>query len=495
LEKIELILTDCIQDIHSGRSTLAECLEKYPSRRQELEPLLKLALNIKSPPAFQLDKSYKQEAKAQLLRQIRSTKQKNPQAWKDIFSFGLPPQLTWAKLALAVFVGIIVVSLLGGGTAFAAQSSLPGELLYSIKTGSEDLRLWTAGSDADKANLDLEFARTRLDELNTLSERNSDKIVVAIERYRYNLQAAANEIQNITDSSLLIDILTESSLRLKEQILFSDQMIEGNPASHQISQEANDLAINLQLEFLNSLAKQDSLQAVRQNLVMMENRMEHAQVRAKGKQYQLMQEALLQYQKFNQLDLKILQAAQSIRNQGNEIDNLSAAATQSCLRTLDILYQQVPLEYRDILQSSQDLTLQLQIQAQHRVQDQGEPVRESNQSPSDGDSPTPVEQGPQATLQPRGNSNSQGNEISGPTPAPNSGSNIDNGNGPTGSNMNSGDGKIIEPDPAVSPATGTGNSGNNAGTGSNSGSGTGTGSGKGSSSTGSSSGSTGGSRK
>ena len=46
LEKIEKILTDCIQDIRSGKSTLAECLDRYDSRRNELKPLIRIALNI-----------------------------------------------------------------------------------------------------------------------------------------------------------------------------------------------------------------------------------------------------------------------------------------------------------------------------------------------------------------------------------------------------------------------------------------------------------------
>ena len=36
LEKIEIILTDCIREIRNGRATLAECLERYPSMRREL---------------------------------------------------------------------------------------------------------------------------------------------------------------------------------------------------------------------------------------------------------------------------------------------------------------------------------------------------------------------------------------------------------------------------------------------------------------------------
>ena len=145
LEKIEKILTNCIKEIKSGKATLAECLDRYPSRRQELEPLLKMALNIQEPPAFKLDSSYKQVAKAQLLQQIRATRQEKSRSFTDIFSFGIPPQFVWARVAVSVVVIIIVISMLAGGTAYAAQGSLPGDLLYPVKTGTEDARLLIAG--------------------------------------------------------------------------------------------------------------------------------------------------------------------------------------------------------------------------------------------------------------------------------------------------------------------------------------------------------------
>ena len=69
MENIETILTNCIKEIKMGKATLAECLNRYPSKKQELEPLLKVALNIQEPPAFKLDCSYKQAAKVQLLQQ------------------------------------------------------------------------------------------------------------------------------------------------------------------------------------------------------------------------------------------------------------------------------------------------------------------------------------------------------------------------------------------------------------------------------------------
>ncbi len=55
MKKIEIIVTYCIQEIKAGRATLAECLDRYPEKRQEIEPLLRMALNIREPEPFGLN--------------------------------------------------------------------------------------------------------------------------------------------------------------------------------------------------------------------------------------------------------------------------------------------------------------------------------------------------------------------------------------------------------------------------------------------------------
>ena len=82
MEKVELILTRCIEDIKSGKTTMADCLERYPSLRRELQPLLELALNIHKSPDIKLDNQYKQAAKARLMQQISGAKVKSSQILK-----------------------------------------------------------------------------------------------------------------------------------------------------------------------------------------------------------------------------------------------------------------------------------------------------------------------------------------------------------------------------------------------------------------------------
>ena len=47
LKKFEDILVQCIEDIKAGKSSIEDCLDRYPSVREQLEPLLRTALEIR----------------------------------------------------------------------------------------------------------------------------------------------------------------------------------------------------------------------------------------------------------------------------------------------------------------------------------------------------------------------------------------------------------------------------------------------------------------
>jgi Domain of unknown function (DUF5667) len=474
LEKTEAILANCIEQIQSGQSTLAECLERYPSRRQELEPLLKMALNIQKPPVLKLDPAYKLSARDQLLRQIRTTKPGKTRSFTDNFSFGLPKELVWARVAVGIVIILVLISMLGGSTAYASQDSLPGDWLYPVKIETEDFRLWMADNNAEKAELNLEFASTRLGEMSQLANRGSVKIDLAVNGYRNNLQAAVSDIQRVTNASILTEVLEKFSLKLEYQISLCDQVRDTQPANIKLIQEASSLAVNQEIDTLKRLVQQDNLKAVQFNLNIMQNRLQRAQVKANEQQYQTMQEALVQYQQFDQLGKHFLETVQAAGKQTTEIDNLSAIAIQGYLKTLDAMAQQVPLEYRNIIETSQELTVQFQNQAHHRYQYQGESAPGPGTPSGDGNGST-IEQGiPPATSQPQGDNGSTGNNF--PDNAPTSGNDAGGttgsggGSGPgpggdTDTGSGSGNGPSAAPSPTPTSNTG-GNSGSGTGTGS-----------------------------
>ncbi|MEU2725968.1 DUF5667 domain-containing protein [Streptomyces smyrnaeus] len=65
----------------------------------------------------------------------------------------------------------VAASAFGGATA-ASTDALPGDSLYGLKRGMEDLRLDLAGDDADRGSLLLDHASTRMNEARRLMERD-----------------------------------------------------------------------------------------------------------------------------------------------------------------------------------------------------------------------------------------------------------------------------------------------------------------------------------
>ena len=380
MEKIETLLANCIKEIKSGKATLAECLNRYPSKRQELEPLLKVALNVQQPPAFALDSSYKQAAKARLLQQIRASKQNRARSFVDIFSFGLFPRVAWARVAVSALAVMILLSSLAGGTAYAAQSSLPGDLLYPVKIGTEDARLLIAGDNSAKAELNLKFSQARLVEMSKLAARDEEKAGLAVNGYQGNLEVARQQILKITDTSALSNLIDDALVDIQNQTAFCDNVIDTNPKHVGPVNEASTLAINQQIELLKMLTQENILRAAQVNLNTMQNRLQRAQVKANVSQYQKMQEALLQYQEFNRLGEQILQSAQVLNNHSTEIEALTLQSLSSYIDILNSISQQVPSEYQNSVETSRQLTLQFQAQARHRYQKQGN----SDASPGSG---------------------------------------------------------------------------------------------------------------
>jgi len=47
LKKSEDIFVKHIEDIEAGKSSIEDCLDRYPSMREQLEPLLRINLEIR----------------------------------------------------------------------------------------------------------------------------------------------------------------------------------------------------------------------------------------------------------------------------------------------------------------------------------------------------------------------------------------------------------------------------------------------------------------
>ena len=99
-------------------------------------------------------------------------------------------------LLVLVFVAVSSISV------YAAQSSLPGEPLYSIKSFSEDIRLSLTFSTQTKLNLTLDLTNRRMGEIRSLIADGRSVPVQAANRYQHELEDALQLAAQLDDTQL-----------------------------------------------------------------------------------------------------------------------------------------------------------------------------------------------------------------------------------------------------------------------------------------------------
>jgi hypothetical protein len=119
---------------------------------------------------------------------------------------------------------LLVITLLvggAGGTVYAAQDSLPNQVLYPVKIVSEDVRIQLAGDPQSRMTLLEEFSTRRVEELMalvTVGETPSEKVVL---RLQDQLQTRLELAAGLSDDQLGPDLL-----RLREQLQTQDKLME-----------------------------------------------------------------------------------------------------------------------------------------------------------------------------------------------------------------------------------------------------------------------------
>jgi len=146
LKKFEDILVQCIEDIKAGRASIEDCLDKYPSMREQLEPLLRVAFEIREPPDVKPSPSFKVKARVWLMDQIHGGQAVTKWPWSRYDSQVKPipyiRRFSMARVIVAA-VAIIVVALGVLGVIYGIPTEQP------VGTGTLKLYLCDAPLDAE----------------------------------------------------------------------------------------------------------------------------------------------------------------------------------------------------------------------------------------------------------------------------------------------------------------------------------------------------------
>jgi hypothetical protein len=178
-ESLAVVLDRCLARLQSGTATVEDCLRDHPELAVQLAPLLQTAqraghlLAASGPTA-----EYRKQSQARLLNQLRAaSRAERGRSTGRAPGRRLPVSLRGWKPAYALAGLALALALIGSGVAVAgaAAESLPGDGLYGLKRGLEEITLILSTSAAGDAELLLGFAGRRVAEAQALIEAGREE--------------------------------------------------------------------------------------------------------------------------------------------------------------------------------------------------------------------------------------------------------------------------------------------------------------------------------
>jgi hypothetical protein len=134
-----------------------------------------------------------------------------------------------------VFAVVLAVVLCFGGTGAtvaAAQASLPGQVLYPVKTWTEDAALSLANSAQTRLNYDLDFADRRITEMTRLVSAGETVPEGVMVRFQDQLQQALKLAAGMDDPKMAQQ-LEQIRLRAMVQLQWMNDLLAKKPSSAQ----------------------------------------------------------------------------------------------------------------------------------------------------------------------------------------------------------------------------------------------------------------------
>lgn len=195
-QDLESVLDFCLSLIDEQGVSLEECLKRFPQYQEELQRLMPAALRLRSARVLTASDELRGRLDTRLdgLRNIhrqtfRGALVTNLAALRSIFrrQNRKPQRRAWMIPALISFLVVAVLSM--SGLVASADAAGPGDFLFGLDTAIEDLRLSLTRDDEKKAELRLEFATERLEELQIEIEGDGQFIAQAIAAFEEALAA------------------------------------------------------------------------------------------------------------------------------------------------------------------------------------------------------------------------------------------------------------------------------------------------------------------
>lgn len=155
----------CLQEIENG-ADLDAVLSRYPEYAVELRPLLKTAMKAQRVSEPSLSNDAIRRGRARVMQYAAELRESKRASRKHVIS-------GFSRLAIS-FTFLLLLLMSSIGVLSASASALPGERLYSVKRGWENVRLFFIFDQEARELLKNEFENERLHEVNELLSQSKN---------------------------------------------------------------------------------------------------------------------------------------------------------------------------------------------------------------------------------------------------------------------------------------------------------------------------------
>lgn len=261
---------------------------------------------------------------------------------------------------------VLTLSAAAGGTAYASQDSLPGDTLYPVKLGTEQMRMMLPGNEIVKAERALSFAERRVGEMQALAENGRPQHMgTAVEGYDDILNTTLARVDRAQNRGLAIGNVTAlvaNATAKHLSVLDSVYDMVPSEAKEAIS-HARNVSETGYFHAMAGLAKNNTVKAAQINIAAMEGRLNR--IRARHGDAAAVENALHQFEAMADFGEEIAQIAQDIGLNTTKVEELVAEATSIHLEVLADVYDKVPAQAQPAIEKAM---ANMQIRHERRVQ-------------------------------------------------------------------------------------------------------------------------------
>jgi hypothetical protein len=245
---------------------------------------------------------------------------------------------------------VLALCAAGGGTVYAAQDSLPGDTLYQVKLGTEQVMMWL-GDDVAGAERALSFAERRMVEMEALVENErSPDLELAVEKYGYAVSTTVAEMKRACNRGEDVENVTAPVAEATaEHLLILDTLYDMVPDEAKTAiTYAREISEKGREDALAALARSDAMHAAEMNLAAMEGRLNR--IRAMVQDPEALQISLQQFGDMAGFVQEISRIAGETDANVAEVAEHVTEATSVHLEVLGEVYDEVPEEAKDAVE-------------------------------------------------------------------------------------------------------------------------------------------------